>query len=72
MKEILELVEKYILEKKAKKTWTPGKDWVQYAGDYFGPEEYVSSVKTLLDGWLVLGQNGIRFEHKFPKLMQKV
>ena len=71
MKEILELVEKYINDKNAKKTWTPGKDWVQYAGPYFGVEEYTASVKTLLDGWLVLGQNGIRFEHKFPKLMQK-
>jgi CDP-4-dehydro-6-deoxyglucose reductase, E1 len=71
MKEILELVEKYINDKNAKKTWTPGKDWVQYAGPYFGVEEYTESIKTLLDGWLVLGQNGIRFEQKFPKLMQK-
>ncbi len=30
---ILELVRNYIDKKE--KTWTPGKDWVQYAGPYF-------------------------------------
>ena len=71
MEEILKLVEEYITKKNDEKTWTPGKDWVQYAGPYFGTEEYTESVKVLLNGWLVLGQAGIRFEHKFPKLMGK-
>jgi CDP-6-deoxy-D-xylo-4-hexulose-3-dehydrase len=71
MQEILKLVEEYITKKNDEKTWTPGKDWVQYAGPYFGTEEYTESVKVLLNGWLVLGQAGIRFEHKFPKLMGK-
>ena len=71
MEEILKLVEEYITKKNAEKTWTPGKDWVQYAGPYFGTEEYTESVKVLLNGWLVLGQSGIRFENKFPKLMGK-
>ena len=69
--EILGLVEDYISKKQSEKTWTAGKDWVQYAGPYFGTEEYTESVKSLLDGWLVLGKSGIRFEHKFPKLMGK-
>ena len=69
--EILGLVEEYISKKQSEKTWTAGKDWVQYAGPYFGTEEYTESVKSLLDGWLVLGKSGIRFEHKFPKLMGK-
>ncbi len=71
MQEILKLIEQYVQEKNATKKWVAGKDWVQYAGPYFGVEEYVDSVKTLLDGWLVLGQNGIRFEQQFPVLMGK-
>jgi hypothetical protein len=35
MKEILELVDKYIKEKHSQKKWEVGKDWVQYAGPYF-------------------------------------
>ena len=34
MKEILDLVKKYIEEKEAKKTWVAGKDFVNYAGPY--------------------------------------
>jgi len=30
--EILKLVSQYINEKHSNKTWTPGVDWVQYAG----------------------------------------
>ena len=71
MEEILKLVEEYITKKNSEKTWIPGKDIVQYAGPYFGTEEYTESVKTLLNGWLVLGQAGIKFERKFPPLMGK-
>ena len=66
---ILELVKNYIDKKE--KTWTPGKDWVQYAGPYFTSEEYTSSIKSLLNGWLVLGQDAIAFETKFPKHLGK-
>lgn len=71
MEEILKLVEDYIKEKQAAKKWVAGRDWVQYAGPFFGTEEYTESVKTLLEGWLVLGERGIRFEGMFPKLMGK-
>lgn len=69
--QILKLVEEYINEQAATKTWTPGKDWVQYAGPLFDSKEYVKSVETLLAGWLVLGQQGLQFEHQFPKLLNK-
>ena len=69
--EILKLVSEYILEKQAAKTWTPGKDWVQYAGPVFDDKEYISSIETLLDEWLVLGKKGITFENNFPKLIGK-
>lgn len=71
MKEILELVDKYITEKHSKKTWKAGEDWVQYAGPYFDSQEYIAAVKTLLGEWLVLGAETIKFETKFPKLFGK-
>ena len=71
MDEILKLVEQYIKEKDAGKTWTAGEDWVQYAGPYFSSDEYVKAVKTLLGGWLVLGAEANKFETKFPKLLGK-
>jgi len=69
--EIFKLVKQYISEQKALKNWTPGKDWVQYAGPYFNDDEYLSSIETILDGWLVLGKKGITFENEFPKLLGK-
>ncbi len=71
LQNILSAVQDYISAKQTKKEWVAGRDWVQYAGPYFGTDEYTESVKTLLEGWLVLGQNGIRFEGLFPKLMGK-
>jgi CDP-6-deoxy-D-xylo-4-hexulose-3-dehydrase len=70
MNHILKEIEKYINEK-PKKIWIPGHDWVQYAGPYFDSEEYVAAVEALLNGWLVLGQLGIKFENIFPKLLNK-
>ncbi len=64
---ILKLIEEYINEKEANKTWTPGKDWVRYAGPFFSSDEYVRSVKSLLSGWLVMGTDSLKFERKFPK-----
>jgi CDP-6-deoxy-D-xylo-4-hexulose-3-dehydrase len=71
MKEILDLVDKYIKEKHSQKKWEAGKDWVQYAGPYFDSQEYVAAVKSLLGEWLVLGADAIKFETKFPKLFGK-
>jgi CDP-6-deoxy-D-xylo-4-hexulose-3-dehydrase len=71
MEQILKLIEDYISQEKLKKQWTPGKDWVQYAGPFFGTEEYTASAKALLNGWLVLGKNGITFENIFPKELGK-
>lgn len=67
--QILKLVEE-LIESKTKE-WTPGKDWVQYAGPFFDKKEYITSIETLLDGWLVLGTKGITFENQFPKLVGK-
>ena len=70
MNNILKSIDEFI-KNKSKKEWIPGHDFVQYAGPYFDSEEYVAAVETLLNGWLVLGQNGIKFENTFPKLFNK-
>jgi CDP-6-deoxy-D-xylo-4-hexulose-3-dehydrase len=69
--QILKLVTEYVNEKHTSKTWTPGKDWVQYSGPYFDSNEYVRAIGALLDEWLVLGQDAIEFEKKFPPLLGK-
>jgi CDP-6-deoxy-D-xylo-4-hexulose-3-dehydrase len=49
-----------------KKSWVPGSDWVQYSGSFMDEREYIAVIETLLNGWLCLAENGIRFENKFP------
>jgi CDP-6-deoxy-D-xylo-4-hexulose-3-dehydrase len=71
MEDILNLIGEFIKEKQSKKIWKAGEDYVQYAGPYFDEEEYIGAIKTLLDGWLVLGENGIKFENIFPKYTNK-
>jgi CDP-6-deoxy-D-xylo-4-hexulose-3-dehydrase len=71
MEHILKAIEEFISNKQNAKKWIAGSDWVQYAGPFFGTEEYTESIRTLLEGWLVLGQNGLRFENLFPKLLNK-
>lgn len=71
MKDILEKVKEYADSKLLKKDWVKGKDLVQYAGPYFSSDEYVAAVKSILDGWLVMGNEGMRFESRFPKKLGK-
>ena len=59
---ILQDIAEYISEKQAAKKWQPGVDTVQYAGPFFDENEYIASIETLLDGWLVLGQKGLNFD----------
>jgi CDP-6-deoxy-D-xylo-4-hexulose-3-dehydrase len=66
-----EEIKKIVNQNIQRKTWIKGKDWVQYAGPYFTSEEYVEAIRTLLDGWLVLGPKAIEFERKFPKKLGK-
>lgn len=67
MENILSLVEEYIKESNSQKKWKAGEDYVNYAGPYFDSSEYVSAVKTILRGWLVMGEDSLKFERKFPK-----
>ena len=68
-RKIKELVQ---LKRKQKvTTWIAGKDWVQYAGPYFNEEEYIAGIECFLDEWLVLGENGIRFEREFRNRLGK-
>jgi CDP-6-deoxy-D-xylo-4-hexulose-3-dehydrase len=69
--EILKDIAEYMLEKQAAKKWTPGVDWVQYAGAYFDDKEYVNAISSLMNEWLVLGEDAMKFESKFPPLLGK-
>jgi len=71
LEQILTLVDSYIKNKEAQKTWTAGKDWIYYAGPYFNSEEYVDGIRSFLKGWLVLGAEGARFEKKLSKYFGK-
>jgi CDP-6-deoxy-D-xylo-4-hexulose-3-dehydrase len=68
---ILDLVAEYVKEKKSSKTWTPGKDWVQYSGPWFNEDEYVNGISSLLNEWIILGEKGREFELKFAPLLGK-
>ena len=61
MDKILEEISFYIKEKQSNKKWNAGEDWVQYAGPFFDDKEYTAAVKSLLNEWLVLGQDAITF-----------
>jgi CDP-6-deoxy-D-xylo-4-hexulose-3-dehydrase len=69
--QILNLVKELISEQNNNKKWIPGENWVQYAGPFFDENEYIASIESLLNGWLVLGKDGISFENNFPKFLGK-
>jgi CDP-6-deoxy-D-xylo-4-hexulose-3-dehydrase len=69
--DIIDGVAAYFQNKAANKTWTAGKDFVNYAGPYFDEHEYLSVMDTLLDGWLVMGDKSLKFEKEFPKQFGK-
>ncbi len=57
--------------KSRSENWVAGTDWVQYSGSVLDEKEYIAVIDCLLGGWLALGENGIRFENKFPKRLGK-
>jgi len=54
-----------------KKQWIAGKDYVQYSGDFFDGDEYFAAIESILNGWWVLGENGLRFERQFKSYLGK-
>ena len=71
MKHILDLVKSHIDERLANRTWQAGRDFVNYAGAYYDSAEYMAGIESLLKGWLVMGDCGIRFEREFPAQFAK-
>jgi len=69
--QILNLISEYVKEKRRNKSWTPGKDWVQYSGPWFDDKEFVNGVDVLLDEWFILGGKGREFELKFAPFLGK-
>lgn len=72
MKEILDQIRTLIEERQKNKTWTAGKDFVNYAGPHFTADEYVAAAESLLGGWLVMGDKSLKFEREFPKQFGKL
>jgi len=68
MKHILDAVQQYIDQKQSQRTWQAGRDFVNYSGTYFDSQEYVAAVASLLSGWLVMGDESMKFEQEFPRL----
>ena len=66
MKQILDAVKSYIEQQQAGRVWTAGKDFVNYAGAYYDADEFVAGVESLLKGWLVMGDEAVKFERDFP------
>jgi CDP-4-dehydro-6-deoxyglucose reductase, E1 len=71
MEEILKQVKEFIEQKQAARKWTPGKDFVNYAGPYYDSAEYIAGVESLLNGWLVMGAKSLEFERKFHNYFGK-
>lgn len=71
MQHILDQIRLYIDSQQAQKTWTPGRDFVNYAGPYFSSAEFVAAAEVLLKGWLVMGDKSLKFERQFPRLFGK-
>ena len=67
LSQVMELVSDIVQSKKKK--WVAGEDWVQYSGSYTDEKEYMAAIECLLGGWLGLGENGTRFENRFPKFL---
>ncbi len=68
---ILSQVSDYILFKHGEREWRPGIDWVHYSKPFFDDKEYIASISSLLDEWLVLGNDAIKFENLFPPHLGK-
>jgi CDP-6-deoxy-D-xylo-4-hexulose-3-dehydrase len=68
---IFDNVKTFLDIKLQNKKWEAGKDFVNYAGPYFDHKEILAATSTLLDGWLVMGDNCLKFERQFPKQFAK-
>lgn len=70
-KQIHNLIYDFVQEKRTNKSWTKGKDWVQYSGPITDHEEILASLDVLLDEWLVFGNISREFENKFAPHLGK-
>ena len=71
LEKILSLVEEYAEENLLSKDWAKG-DWINYSGPNFNTVEYREAVKTILEGWLVVGKKSRSFENIFPEHLGKM
>lgn len=68
-KEIKKNIKKIFDLRKRRKTFIPGKTWIQYAGGVFDDKEISEGVTSLIDGWFGLGKKGETFETNLAKFL---
>lgn len=68
-KEVAARITKIFALRKKKKTFVPGKSWVQYAGGVFDDKEINASVSVLIDGWFGLGKKAEELEKGLAKFV---
>ena len=66
---ILSLVEEYFKTKHADQSFSPGEDYIEYAGRVFDYKEGVSLVNAALDFWLTSGEYATAFEKGLAKYL---
>ena len=64
-KDVFKLVKEYYLAHHKKKSFSPGKDKIHYAGRVYDEKEMISAVDAVLDFWLTAGKYSKEFEQKF-------
>ncbi|HSG32623.1 MAG TPA: lipopolysaccharide biosynthesis protein RfbH [Thermodesulfobacteriota bacterium] len=66
-----DIIKKLIENSQIQKKWEPGKDFIPYSGPFFDESEPLAAIETILKGWLVMGNDAVKFERKFPRLFNK-
>lgn len=66
---ILELTAELEQLRAARRGFSPGEDYVSYAGKVYDEQEVVAAVDATLDFWLTLGPRGEHFQRELAKIL---
>ncbi len=67
--QLARLIKRYYAYERREKTFVPGKTRVRYSGGYFGHQEIVAMMDSLLNGWLGMNIIGEKFEKKLAEYL---
>ena len=69
-KEIFEKIKEFYELKHKNKSFTPGKDLINYAGRVFDEKEMIAAVDSILEFWLTLKDYDKKFTDEFSKYLE--